>query len=53
MFEPGPLCEDSPHLAGIAFDNLESLKPWAKKIFEHLKVVRAFDGAAKDIRDFC
>jgi hypothetical protein len=40
LFEPGPLCEDSPHLAGKSiFDNLESLKPWARKIFEHLEVL--------------
>jgi hypothetical protein len=51
MFEPGPLCEDSLHLAGNSvFKNLESLKPWAKQIFEHLKVVGAVDGAVKDVR---
>jgi hypothetical protein len=50
MFEPGPLCEDSPHLAGNSiFDNLESFKPWVKKIFEHLKAVGAVDGAVKDV----
>jgi hypothetical protein len=51
MFEPGPLCNDSPHLAGNSiFDNLESLKPWVKKKFEHLKVVGAVDGAVNDVR---
>jgi hypothetical protein len=51
MFEPGQLCEDSPYLAqNIIFDDLESLKPWAKKRFEHLKVVGSADGAVKDVR---
>jgi hypothetical protein len=51
MFEPGPLCEDSPHLAGNSiFDNLQSLKPWEKKLFEHLKVFGAFDGAVRDVK---
>jgi hypothetical protein len=51
MFEPGQLCEDSLHLAGYSiFANLESLKPWAKKRFEHLKVVGAVDGAVNDLR---
>jgi hypothetical protein len=51
MFEPGQLCEDSPYLAqNSIFDDLESLKPWAKKRFEHLKVVGAADGAVKDVR---
>jgi hypothetical protein len=47
LFEPGPLCEDSLHLAGNSiFDNLESLKPWVKKKrFENLKIV--VDGAVK------
>jgi hypothetical protein len=48
MFEPGALCEDSLHLAeNSIFDNLESLKPWTKKRFEHLKVIGTFDGAVK------
>jgi hypothetical protein len=51
MFEPGQLCEDSPYLArNSIFDDLESLKPWAKKRFEHLKVVGAFESAVKDVR---
>jgi hypothetical protein len=51
MFEPGQLCENSPYLVqNSIFDNLESLKPWAKKRFEHLKVVGAADGAVKDVR---
>jgi hypothetical protein len=48
--EPGPLSEDSTHLAGNnIFGNLESLKPWTKKRFEHLKVVGAVNGAVKDV----
>jgi hypothetical protein len=44
MFELGPLCDDSPHLAvNSIFDNLESLKPWAKKRFEQLNVVGAVE----------
>jgi hypothetical protein len=51
MFETGQLCEESSHLAeNSIFSNLEPLKPWAKKRFELLKVVGAFDGAAKDVR---
>jgi hypothetical protein len=51
MFEPGSLCDDSPHLAGNSiFDNLEFLKPWAKKIFNYIKVVGAVDGAVNDVR---
>jgi hypothetical protein len=51
MFELGPLCDDSPHLAGNSiFNNFESLKPWAKKRFEHLKVVGAVDCAVNDVR---
>jgi hypothetical protein len=54
MFEPGPICDDSPHLAGNSiFDNLESLKPWAKKGFEHqilCKVVGAVDCAVNYVR---
>jgi hypothetical protein len=51
MFEPGHLCEDSPYFAqNSIFDNLESLKPWSKKRFEHLKEVDAYDGAVKDVR---
>jgi hypothetical protein len=46
MFEPGQLCEELSHLAG----NLESLKQWANKIFEHLEVVGAVSGAIKDVR---
>jgi hypothetical protein len=39
------------HLAGnTILNNLESLKPWTKKTFEHLKVVGAVDGAVKDVR---
>jgi hypothetical protein len=50
MFEPGPLCEDSLNLADNSiFDNLESLKPWTKKRFEHLKVVGAVIGAVEDV----
>jgi hypothetical protein len=50
MFEPGQLCEDYLHLArNSIFVNLESLKPWDKRIFEHLKAVGAFDGAVKDV----
>jgi hypothetical protein len=34
MFEPGLLCEDLRHLVGNRiFKNLESLKPWANKMF--------------------
>jgi hypothetical protein len=51
MFEPQPFCDDSPHLAGNSiFDNLEFLKPWAKKNVEHLKVVGYVGGAVNDVR---
>jgi hypothetical protein len=51
LFEPGQLCEDSPYIAGNSiFDDLESSKPWAKKRFEHLKVVGSAHGAVKDVR---
>jgi hypothetical protein len=51
MFERGQLCEESSHLAGNSiFSNLESLKPWAKKRFEHLKLVGAVSGAIKNVR---
>ena len=51
MFEPGQLCEDSLHLDGNrVFDTHESLKLWARKRFEHLKLIGAVDGAVEDVR---